>query len=121
MQVGSMSDCLTERLYFNGYKIAVETNGMFEVTTPYFHHITVSPKTISDKLNIHGCSDFKLIYPKYVPHNYLDWIKEKAADCNKYVQPLWGDKSSLEKCIEFVKKNDDWKLSLQTHKYIGVE
>jgi len=37
-----------------------------------------------------------------------------------FVQPLWGDPESTKRCVAFVKKHPDWRISLQMHKYLDM-
>ena len=37
-----------------------------------------------------------------------------------YLQPAWNNKNGFSLAIDFVKNNPDWKLSLQTHKYLKI-
>jgi organic radical activating enzyme len=56
----------------------------------------------------------------------FDWAAKNAAmvkaNCKLYLQPEW-DKSEemLPLIIDFVKENPQWKISLQTHKYMGID
>ena len=38
-----------------------------------------------------------------------------------YVQPAWNNANGFSLAIDFVKNNPDWKLSLQTHKYLKIK
>lgn len=116
--------------YFNNlhYKQGIETNGTNGV--PYgLDYITCSPKVDTDTLN----KNF----------NYIDEIRyaiginETPPDIDYlpfagtyYVSPLFiGEehkrldlcKDNLEWCIEFVKNNPDWRLSLQQQKIINIK
>ena len=37
-----------------------------------------------------------------------------------YLQPGWGNEKGTELAIEYVKRNPQWRLSMQTHKWLGV-
>ena len=37
-----------------------------------------------------------------------------------YLQPAWNNANGFSLAIDFVKNNPDWKLSLQTHKYLKI-
>ena len=42
--------------------------------------------------------------------------------CKLYLQPEWDKREVTEKIIfDYVLKNPNWFVSLQTHKYLGVE
>ncbi len=38
-----------------------------------------------------------------------------------YLQPAWNNANGFSLAIDFVKNNPDWKLSLQTHKYLKIK
>ena len=102
-----------------GYKVAVETNGTIKAVydTVLIDHLTVSPKPDSVLVQTSG-TEIKVLYP-------LKGIK--PADYERmdfkyfYIQPVWGQKGSLQACIKFCLANPFWRLSCQVHKYIGVE
>ena len=49
--------------------------------------------------------------------DWPDWQKE---DKIFYLQPAWNNANGFSLAIDFVKNNPDWKLSLQTHKYLKI-
>jgi len=56
----------------------------------------------------------------------FDWAAKNAAmvkaNCKLYLQPEWDkSKEMLPLIIDFVKENPQWKISLQTHKYMGID
>ena len=65
---------------------------------------------------------------KIIVHNKNDLIfaenqsKKVNKSCKLFLQPEWGNKQKMIPIIvDHVMKNPKWKISLQTHKYIGVE
>jgi len=55
----------------------------------------------------------------------LAWAQGYAAkvgqECKLYLQPEWSkEKEMTPLIIDFVKKNPDWNISLQTHKYLDI-
>ena len=56
----------------------------------------------------------------------FDWAAKNAAmvkaNCKLYLQPEWDkSKEMLPLIIDFVKENPQWKISLQTHKFMGID
>ena len=47
------------------------------------------------------------------------WLKKE--DKIFYLQPAWDNANGFSLAIDFVKNNPDWKLSLQTHKYLKIK
>ena len=45
----------------------------------------------------------------------------KKEDKIFYLQPAWNNTNGFSLAIDFVKNNPDWKLSLQTHKYLKIK
>ena len=37
-----------------------------------------------------------------------------------YLQPGWNNNTGLNLCLDYIKHHPTWRLSLQTHKYLGV-
>lgn len=55
----------------------------------------------------------------------FDWAEKHAEkvspDCKLYLQPEWSKESKINDLIvEYVKKNPQWRISLQTHKYLNI-
>lgn len=119
--------------------VAVETNGtqaLDDGFLPYFNAgklwITCSPKLHVDKLVIdpRDVSELKVVYPAYDPRSYEAWFQRaKPPPGRMYVQPeavpsAVGrsilDSSCMQNAANFCIKNPQWKLSVQTHKIVGL-
>ncbi len=55
----------------------------------------------------------------------LEWAVEHSGlvgeECKLYLQPEWSNREKmLPVCIEFVKENPSWGVSLQAHKYMRI-
>ena len=51
----------------------------------------------------------------------IDQSNKVNSDCKLYLQPEWSKKELvLPKIIDFVSKNQNWRISLQTHKYMNL-
>jgi len=99
-----------------GFEVAVETNGTIKAPTE-LNWICVSPK-VMDKLVQRSGHELKLVYPQknIHPHDvegldfdhfFLQPLDEEGADHTLSV-------------VEYCHKNPKWRLSLQTHKIIGI-
>ena len=113
-----MDDQLITELKDQGFYIAIETNGT--VTAPSgIDWICVSPKA-NTELKITEGQELKLVYPQVenTPEDYQHLAFEHFS-----LQPL--DDPNQERnttlCINYVKENPQWTLSLQTHKYLGID
>tara|TARA_B110000046_G_scaffold117303_1_gene124227 strand:+ start:378 stop:992 length:615 start_codon:yes stop_codon:yes gene_type:complete len=114
---------LTDQLISKGFELAVETSGAYPLSGSW-HWICLSPKKFKApkeefyevanelKVIIFNLSDFK-------------WAEEHAAKVNKncklYLQVEWSKREELTpSLIEYVKQNPQWRISVQTHKYLNI-
>ena len=97
--------------------IAIETNGTLELPSG-IDWICMSPKANTDIVITEG-NELKIVYPQ-TGINPLDF-KEYAYE-HFYIQPMDNvsqDANTLL-AIEFCKNNPQFKLSMQTHKYLNI-
>jgi 7-carboxy-7-deazaguanine synthase (Cx14CxxC type) len=112
-----LDEALIEALHKRGFEIAVETNGTVDAPAG-LDWICVSPKADS-VLKITGGHELKLVFPqtKALPERF-----ETLAFRHFYLQPMDGPdvaentKAATAYCLAHPK----WRLSLQTHKLIGI-
>lgn len=108
---------LVEALHDNKFEIAIETNGTIKPPQG-IDWICVSPKAESDVL-INKGDELKLVYP------------QEGAEPSKYehlefdyfsLQPMDSDQleENTKKTIEYCNQHPLWRLSLQTHKFLGI-
>jgi len=112
-----MDSTLIDHFHQSGFEIAVETNGT--VLPPSgIDWICVSPKANSELILKHG-HELKLVFPQIggEPEKYADTQFE-----HYYIQPMDGPErvANTELAIKYCLQNPRWKLSLQTHKMIGI-
>ena len=112
-----LDQVLVETLHQQGFEIAVETNGTLYPP----HHIDwicVSPKG-QVPLRITRGDELKLVYPQTNNHPKLF---EHLDFTHFYLQPKddMSAQQNLQVCIAYCQKHPQWKLSLQTHKLIGI-
>ena len=113
-----LDELLIREIKANNFKIAVETNGTI-MPPPGIDWICVSPKVKSNFI-IKKANEIKVVYPQ----DDLDPKKyEKLEFDHFYIQPLYNKnlEQNNKKAIEFILNNPSWKLSIQSHKYIGVK
>lgn len=117
-------EALTSMIKSLGKRTHIETSGT-NILTGIWDWITFSPKRFKKYLDeyLQNSSETKII----VAHkNDLRWAREFEAKLNEntrlYIQPEWEVRKEMEPlCIDFVKENPNWILSLQTHKYLGID
>ena len=116
-------------------KIHIETSGVNSISGSY-DWITLSPKRHSPPKNyfLKNCNEIKIIINEIEDIEFAIQIKNetlkqyqlfKSEDGLKkekifYLQPAWNNANGFSLAIDFVKNNPDWKLSLQTHKYLKI-
>ena len=108
---------LIDKLHKKGFKIAIETNGTM-LPPNNIDWICVSPKKNAKLVLLKG-DELKLVYPQqgFEPEQF-----EKLDFDHFCVQPMDGkdlQKNILE-CISYCIENPLWRLSLQTHKILGI-
>ncbi len=112
---------LITALHEAGFEIAIESNGTLEVPRT-IDWICISPKAGSETIQRSG-DELKLVWPQ----SDSDWNAMQDWDFpNLLVQPMdaRGDdalsQANLTSAIAFVQANPKWRLSLQTHKILGL-
>lgn len=108
---------LIDALHKRGFEIAVETNGTIEAPDG-LDWVCVSPKADSILKQTSG-DELKLVFPqtKAMPEHF-----EKLAFRNFYLQAMDGPETeaNIKAVIAYCLAHPQWKLSLQTHKMIGI-
>ncbi|QIK54572.1 radical SAM protein [Dysgonomonas sp. HDW5B] len=106
-----------------GYKQAIETNGTRRVPSQ-IDYITCSPKLKYEDIRKKIPFVNEIRIPVEVGNVLPDISLFPKAD-KYFVSPIFdGDKINLENvnyCVDLVKENPAWSLSLQVHKLIHIE
>jgi 7-carboxy-7-deazaguanine synthase (Cx14CxxC type) len=108
---------LIDALHGRGFSIAIETNGTLAVPED-IDWVCVSPKAGQPLVQQWG-DELKLVYPQagVDPAQYLDLEFE-----HRFLQPMDGPAraTNTEAAIAYCKANPPWRLSVQTHKILGI-
>ena len=100
-----------------GFGLAIETNGTIEPPEGVFW-ITVSPKAAS-ALKIRTGHELKLVYPQSgaEPERFQDLDFRHF-----YLQPMDGQNAAenTRLALDYCLAHPQWRLSLQTHKYLKI-
>jgi organic radical activating enzyme len=114
---------LTEGLQAAGIRTHIETSGTHALTGSW-DWVTFSPKRFKAPLDaIYTQTDeLKVIV---VNRHDLAWGLEHASrlqtDARLFFQPEWDRREQvLDYTVAFVQENPEWRISLQTHKYLGL-
>jgi 7-carboxy-7-deazaguanine synthase len=100
-----------------GFEIAVETNGTI-AAPPGIDWICVSPKAGTHIVQRRG-NELKLVWPQ----EGIDPVLLSTWDFEHFlIQPMdCADREGAKAAaIDFVMRNPPWRLSLQTHKLLGL-
>ena len=108
---------LVDALHARGFDIAVETNGTV-VAPEGIDWICVSPKAAAPVVQTFG-QELKLVYPQplAMPERFDDLEFERF-----WLQPMDGpdQAANTAAALDYCLRHPKWRLSVQTHKYIGV-
>jgi len=108
---------LVEAFHAEGFAIAVETNGTLP-TPAGIDWICVSPKADAPLAQVRG-QELKLVYPQAG----VDPARFERLDFERFfLQPMDGpDKDAATAAtIAYCLAHPQWRLSVQTHKYLGL-
>ena len=118
---------LNRLLKRRGYALSIESNGTIDIPDGLLDWICISPKDqmypnvairqrIGDEMKVVYCGQDLSMY---------DSMKDGFE--NLFLQPCYIDTDTIEEngttfqiTEEIVKKNPEWRLSLQTHKWMGI-
>jgi 7-carboxy-7-deazaguanine synthase (Cx14CxxC type) len=108
---------LIDALHARGFTIAIETNGTIE-PPPGLDWICVSPKAGSE-LVVRKGHELKLVYPQAEnsPEDFAGLEFERFS-----LQPMDGPDiaQSTQAAIAYCLRHPQWRLSVQTHKTLGI-
>lgn len=112
-----VDDALIQELHAQGFTIAVETNGTLPLPAG-LDWICVSPKAGTDLAQTSG-DELKLVYPQagLAPESLLGLDFPR-----RYLSPMDGPQlaENTAAAVAYVKAHPVWRLSVQTHKRIGI-
>ena len=114
---------LTDALHAAGLQVHLETSGAYPLTGTW-DWICLSPKKTKAPRSEWYAVAHEL---KVIVFNNDDfrWAEVHAQEINReakrFLQPEWSKREkALPEIIAYIERNPVWRLSLQTHKYIGL-
>lgn len=112
-----LDTALIEAVHAEGFEIAIETNGTLAAPAG-IDWICVSPKGNNTLVQTRG-DELKLVFRQ------SDALPEQfeALDFSHFfLQPMDGPDrlAATERAVQYCMDHPKWRLSLQTHKYIGI-
>ena len=116
-------DYITSTLQNNNIKTHIETSGAYTLSGKW-DWICLSPKKTKLPLEsiYQKANELKIII---VNKNDFKFAEEQASkvtgNCELFLQPEWSKREiMIPFIIDYVMKNPQWKISLQTHKYLNI-
>ena len=109
------SDLVEELKHDGGYSLAIETNGSVDLAGLDIDWVTVSPKVAEHAIRQKFADEVKYVrgYGQAIPKTVVE------AE-HKLISPAFAgqqvDNETLAWCIQLVKENPEWRLSVQSHK-----
>jgi len=109
---------LIDALRRDGRRVHIESNGTIAVELPDDVWLTVSPKEQLDPRMAKRANEVKLIVDGRVP---LEWLDAFPTTTPMFLQPEGNKPANVALALEAAKAHPErLRLSLQTHKFIGV-
>lgn len=112
-----LDEVLVSALHARGFEVAIETNGTLPVPEGV-DWVCVSPKAGGELVVTEG-QELKLVLPQegIDPADYLGLKFE-----HWFIQPKDGPnkEEDLQSALQYCLANPQWRLSLQSHKFIGI-
>jgi 7-carboxy-7-deazaguanine synthase (Cx14CxxC type) len=112
-----VDETLIDELHDRGFEVAVETNGTRPAPSS-LDWVCVSPKAGAPLIQTSG-NELKLVYPQ------TDAPPEKFVQLDFrhfFLQPMDGPETqrNTELAIDYCLRHPRWRLSIQTHKLVGL-
>ncbi|MEO6990419.1 MAG: 7-carboxy-7-deazaguanine synthase QueE [Candidatus Baltobacteraceae bacterium] len=112
------TDALIAALRGDGRRVHVESNGTIAVDLPADVWLTVSPKERLHPAMARRANEAKLIVDGSVP---LEWLEAFPATTPVFLQPEGNKPANVALAVAAAKAQPArLRLSLQTHKFIGI-
>jgi len=115
-----IDDALMAALHDAGFVVAMESNGTI-AAHPAIDWVCISPKAGSSVVQQKG-DELKLVWPQdgIEPDTLTDW-----AFTHRLVQPMDmgaedANRATMAAAVDFVLARPAWRLTLQTHKLLGL-
>lgn len=114
----SGTPALVDALHADGRRVHIESNGTIDVTLPDGVWLTVSPKERLHPAMAARANEAKLIVNGSVPAH---WLGSFPPSTPVFLQPEGNKPANVALAVDAAKREPArYRLSLQTHKFIGV-
>jgi len=114
---------LIEALHYRYFEIAIETNGTIKIPNE-IDWVCLSPKANAE-LVVKQADEIKLVVPQ-TEHQPIEITLHRFEGMDfrhRYLQPMDGPqlRENTAYAVELCQKHPLWRLSVQTHKMIGIQ
>jgi len=114
---------LIEALHYRYFEIAIETNGTIKIPNG-IDWVCLSPKANAE-LVVKQADEIKLVVPQ-TEHQPIETTLHRFEGMDfrhRYLQPMDGPqlRENTAYAVELCQKHPLWRLSVQTHKMIGIQ
>jgi 7-carboxy-7-deazaguanine synthase len=116
-------NCLTDIFRQNNIRLWLETSGAYPITGKW-DWTCVSPKKFKAPLKsvLEKANELKVVIYN---RSDFDWAEEHASQvndaCKLFLQPEYSRREEIiPLIINYAKQNPEWRISLQTHKYMNI-
>jgi 7-carboxy-7-deazaguanine synthase (Cx14CxxC type) len=118
-----LDKALIDAMHAQGFKIGIETNGTLKVPEG-IDWVCISPKFGSELVALQG-DEIKLVIPQFGHQGKIIDILarfEKMSFKHHFLQPMDGpnQQENTELAIKLCQSRPLWRLSIQTHKFLGI-
>ncbi|MCL4118851.1 UNVERIFIED_CONTAM: hypothetical protein GTU68_019784 [Idotea baltica] len=114
---------LTSTLIKQGYKTHIETSGAHPPSGNW-DWITLSPKKFKEPLPeaLQRADELKVIVYNKTDFKWGEQYAEKVLEkCKLFLQPEWSKQEAMVPLIiDYAKQKPQWRISLQTHKFMDI-
>jgi 7-carboxy-7-deazaguanine synthase len=116
-------DKLCTGLHDGKIKTYLETSGAYPLTGEW-DWICLSPKQNMPPLDevYRVANELKVIIRKEEDFSWAEKCRLIVGEeCKLFLQPEWSSfRSIIHPIVEYIKRNPDWRMSLQAHKYMHI-
>lgn len=115
-----LDDAAIGALHAAGFEIGVESNGTLPAP-PGIDWLCISPKGRAEVVQVTG-NELKLVYPQVEPEAHPERYSTLQFE-HFFLQPLDSPEreAHTQQAISYCLEHPQWKLSMQTHKYLGID
>lgn len=114
---------ICDTFHEHGIQVWIETAGVYPIRGN-FDWICVSPKKFKKPISsaLAMANELKIIIFNQSDFEWAESFKTLVPDsCVLFVQPEWEKSTRVNPSIRnFIQENPEWRLSLQTHKYLNI-